>query len=481
MANSPDRSRQPHSRPQEPGVPPVLQPTERTRSTWDIVVAILTPFASLWLTVALFVLAIFIVFAGTLAQTEKDIWQVVHDYFRMDLHSVDQALRSAFAWIDIRIFFPRSFFPEMERIPWGYGFYFPSGWLIGFGLFLNLTAAHLIRFRMQAKGSTLLAGAAIVVLSIVLAFAVIAAGQQQTASQLQLFTDWPSLRITWLLVQCTTVACVLLAGCWLIFGKRAGIVTLHSGVGLMMFGELLVGIAAVEGQMHIVEGETVNYVMDSRKVELAVLDLSDPQKEDITVVPQSMLLANEVVTDANLPFDVEPLEFQLNSARSPASPADKNPATAGIGLKQLSVPAPSVSGTDMSGDSNRPAAYVRLLKKGTTEPLGVYLFGLEDWMRGRPEKIQVGRQDLRCLHALQAQLQALLDAPGRCATRRVHGDQYAQELFVALAAGRRVAKRRPDGQDLDEQSLAVWGRNFLPIRTSAATPQRDRSTPGCRS
>ena len=54
---------------------------------------ILTPLASLKLTVVLFLMAIFIVFAGTLAQTEKDIWQVVHDYFRMDLGSSSAALQ----------------------------------------------------------------------------------------------------------------------------------------------------------------------------------------------------------------------------------------------------------------------------------------------------------------------------------------------------------------------------------------------------
>ena len=52
---------------------------------------ILTPLASLKLTVVLFVMSIFIVLAGTLAQTEKDIWQVMHDYFRMDLTSFSAA------------------------------------------------------------------------------------------------------------------------------------------------------------------------------------------------------------------------------------------------------------------------------------------------------------------------------------------------------------------------------------------------------
>ena len=357
---------------------------------WNAVVAVLTPLASLRLTVALFVMAIFIVFAGTLAQTEKDIWQVVHDYFRMDLTSWDSAARSAFAWIDLRVFFPRSFFPGMEPIPWGYGFFFPSGWLIGLVLFANLMAAHLIRFQIQTSGTRLAAGIVILLASIGLAIVVIAAGQRQTAVQLQLFTDWPSLRITWLLIQCTAVGSIMLLGCHFIFNKRAGIVVLHLGMGLMMFGELLVGVAAVEGQMSITEGETVNFVMDSRTAELAVIDSSDPMVEDVVAIPQSRLLSKEVLSHENLPFDVELVDYMPNSERRMATPADKNPATAGIGLQQIAVLAPVVSGTDMSGGSNRAAAYVRLLKKGATEPLGVYLLSMDDWLRGRFEKIQVG-------------------------------------------------------------------------------------------
>ncbi len=198
-----------------------------------------------------------------------------------------------------------------------------------------------------------------------------------------LFTDWPSLRILWLLTQCTVVSVVLLVGSLLIFRKRAGIVVLHAGVGLMMFGELLVGISAVEGQMQIVEGQTVNYVMDTRKIELAIVDSSDQREDDVVVIPQSLLRPGTVVQDPQLPFDVEVVEFQINSMRRMASPADQNLATAGTGLKEVAVPVDPVSGTDMSGEGNRSAAYVRLLKKGSDEALGVYLVGLEDWFAVR--------------------------------------------------------------------------------------------------
>ena len=77
--------------------------------------------------------------------------------------------------------------------------------------------------------------------------------------------------------------------------------------------------------------------MDTRKIELAIVDTSDPQEDDVVVIPQSRLRPGTVVQDASLPFDVEVVEFQLNSVRRPASPADKNLATAGSGLPEIAL------------------------------------------------------------------------------------------------------------------------------------------------
>jgi hypothetical protein len=92
--------------------------------------------ASLRLTVALFVLAIFLIFFGTLAQIDADIWTVVNKYFRA----------WTFVWIPLQIFFPRD---------WHVGgkFPFPGGWLLGSVLMINLLAAHAVRFRYNFIGA----------------------------------------------------------------------------------------------------------------------------------------------------------------------------------------------------------------------------------------------------------------------------------------------------------------------------------------
>lgn len=106
--------------------------------------------ASLKVTVALFGMSIFLVFAGTLAQVDNGIWHVMDSYFRCFI-----------TWIDLGVFFPRK---------WDISFTFPflGGWALGLLLMLNLTAAHITTFKYNKKriGIILIhAGIAIMLLS----------------------------------------------------------------------------------------------------------------------------------------------------------------------------------------------------------------------------------------------------------------------------------------------------------------------------
>src|SRR6266567_4636151 len=88
-------------------------------SIWDGAKRLLEPLASLKLTVVLFALSIFLILAGTFAQVDKDIWEVIGLYFRCWM-----------AWIPFQVFFPQSFFPE-DPVTVGGGIWFPGGKLIG--------------------------------------------------------------------------------------------------------------------------------------------------------------------------------------------------------------------------------------------------------------------------------------------------------------------------------------------------------------
>ena len=445
-------------------VPSKPEPATFLATCSRILKIFLAPVASLKITVVLFLMSIFIVFAGTLAQTEKDIWQVVHDYFRMDLSSLQSALGSALAWIDFRIFFPRSFFPRMDPIPWGIGFWFPSGWLIGLCLFVNLTAAHLIRFKVQGNGKQLTAGIVTVLAGIVLTVIVIATGSHQTATQLKVFTEWPSLRILWLLTQCTVVSLVLLAGFVLVFRKRAGIVLLHSGVGLLMFGELLVGISAVEGQMQIIEGQTSNVVMDTRELELAIIDRTNETEDSVVAIPQSRLQPGVVIKDDALPMEVELVRFMRNSRSRGVMPKDKNPATAGAGLVEMVDEVEPVAGTDNSGRSNQSAAYVRFVDSRSGDTIGVYLLTLQRWFRGGAEKIEAGGQvydvSLRYKQDYKPYSMHLVDVEQEVYIGTKTPRSYASELRLVDPD----SKCGSEGEDLDEQSATIRRRNVLPVQ-----------------
>ena len=106
----------------------------RPRKQVSPAIKMLAALASLKLTVVLFALSIFLIFAGTLAQVEMGIWHVMAKYFR-----------SLFVWIPLQIFFPSSMVQVAGSIP------FPGGMTIGGLLIWNLVAAHIIRFKFTSK------------------------------------------------------------------------------------------------------------------------------------------------------------------------------------------------------------------------------------------------------------------------------------------------------------------------------------------
>lgn len=112
--------------------------------------AFLKAISSLRLTVVLFAFSMVLILAGTLAQTEKGIWTVVDEYFR-----------SIYVAIPFQIFIPR----KVATIPGV--FPFPGGLTLGVLLFVNLLAAHLVRFKLTWKRSGIILSHAGVLLLLV--------------------------------------------------------------------------------------------------------------------------------------------------------------------------------------------------------------------------------------------------------------------------------------------------------------------------
>jgi hypothetical protein len=121
----------PPTPPPAPPASPRPQPAVR-KGVWHQVKKVLTPLASLRMTVVLFALALVMVFAGTLAEVDNGLQTVLQKYFRS--YTITR--------IPLDMFTHR-WFHMPGSIP------FPGGWLIGGALMLNLLAAHLVRFKLS--------------------------------------------------------------------------------------------------------------------------------------------------------------------------------------------------------------------------------------------------------------------------------------------------------------------------------------------
>ncbi len=278
-----------------PGLGPPLVVAAPKRKPAPAALKALKALASLRITVVLFVLSILLVFFGTLAQVDSGIWTVMSQYFR-----------SAFVWVPLQIFFPRT-------VVVSGAFPFPGGWLLGGLLLANLLAAHAIRFK-----------------------------------------------VSW---------------------KRSGILLIHAGLIVMMLSELITGLFAVESKMVIATGETVNFLDNSREVELAIIDHSDPKVDRVTVIPGALLRKKGMVQHALLPFDVEVLDYNSNSALVDLQEGAQAPKDALTGLgtdgrTYVVLPASEATGVDSNAREDAAAARLVFFTKGTKKKLYEGLYSL---------------------------------------------------------------------------------------------------------
>ena len=387
----------------------------------DIARAIVTPLASLKLTVFLLVLAVAVVFIATLDQTRADVFQVKMKHFN-----------NLFVAVPFQTFFVPRWFPEMQNVPGT--FYIPSGFTILVMMLVNLSAAHILRFKLQAKGGKLLAGIAATIVAGFVTWAVIFNGQSasgfQTAPPIPYAQMWmlmqagllllavaaafgfftiarertaerivlgsaglaaaivlgltvylgnkgyigdSAMRIVFQLSQATIAALVSYVACLLLFKRKAGIVLLHLGVAGLMFNEIYVTVTNNEQRITIIEGETVAHAVDVRSTEMSIIDVSDPEYDTITAIAGERLVSNEKISDEKLPFDVQCVEYFPNSdIRRVVSPKE-NLATTGVGTRFEAYSMPSVVGTDSEQTVDFASAYVSLTSKTDGKEMGTYL------------------------------------------------------------------------------------------------------------
>ena len=153
--------------------------------------------------------------------------------------------------------------------------------------------------------------------------------------------------------------------------KKAGIIFLHLGVILLLIGQLLTGLFARETQMRIDEGQTLAYSEASREVELAVLDVTNPEYDQVVAIPEKILERGGTIQNAALPFTLQLKRFVPNARvamRAQMSDAPPSPATTGFGANVVVTEIPRTVKDD---ERDLSAAYVEVT--GVSGSLGTWL------------------------------------------------------------------------------------------------------------
>ncbi|MDB6029201.1 MAG: hypothetical protein JWM68_5424 [Verrucomicrobiales bacterium] len=142
--------------------------------------------------------------------------------------------------------------------------------------------------------------------------------------------------------------------------KKSGIFLTHIGLIFLLMGQFLTEVFQTESTMRLEPNETKNYSDDSRHNELAVIDTTNPDRDDVVVIPESMIAKKGEINHPSLPFTIRVKNYFLNS--EPAGPMsageNKIKATEGIGKRLLFTQL--ATATSMN-DENKPTALVEIV------------------------------------------------------------------------------------------------------------------------
>ena len=157
--------------------------------------------------------------------------------------------------------------------------------------------------------------------------------------------------------------------------KKAGIQLVHSGLILLLLGELFTGLYQEEYQMRLDEGQTRNYSESWRFNELAVADVTQPDEELVTAIPEALLGREKPIVADVLPFRLIPRAYFPNASLTmreqlPAGQRTvENTATKGLGPRLAITP---MAKTYKMDQRNLPAALVEVVTP-EGESLGTFL------------------------------------------------------------------------------------------------------------
>lgn len=143
--------------------------------------------------------------------------------------------------------------------------------------------------------------------------------------------------------------------------KKFGIHLTHAGLIIMLAGGLFTDLFAVESHMQLERGDTKNYSEDQRHMELAVIDTTDNDLDQVTAIPESVLKKDRTIDHWSLPFRISVKNFYQNASLKMSSEAGTGPiADHGPGAMIAVQPLPRTTAQD---ERDVPAAAIEILPK----------------------------------------------------------------------------------------------------------------------
>jgi ResB-like family len=155
--------------------------------------------------------------------------------------------------------------------------------------------------------------------------------------------------------------------------QKLGIHLTHAGLIIMLAGGLFTDLFAVESHMRLERGDTKNYSEDQRRMELAVIDTSDNDLDQVTAIPETVLRQNRTIDHWSLPFRMVVRSFYQNSRLKMLSEAGTGArpiANQGPGAMIAVEPASRATGMD---ERDVPSAAIEIIPKDSGGSLGTWL------------------------------------------------------------------------------------------------------------
>ena len=153
--------------------------------------------------------------------------------------------------------------------------------------------------------------------------------------------------------------------------KRTGLLLTHLGLLVLLLGELLTGLWQREYQLRLEQGETKSYSESPQYSELAIINGTDPDWDDVVAIPEQLLSSGAALQPPKLPFRLIVKDYFPNAVlqmRTQVPNAAPSAATSGLGLQVVTTPLPITYKQD---ERNLPAAFLELI--GPQGTLGTWL------------------------------------------------------------------------------------------------------------